>query len=84
MTKEELKAKYKDDADLIKYIDEQDEKVNKDYLRENLKLIEENKKLKADNSLLYSQITNRGATEEKAEAPFKDYTDEIIKDLRNR
>lgn len=85
MTKEELKAKYKDDNELIKFIDEQDEKVNKNYLEENIKLIKENNKLKADNSLLFSQLINgKGATEDKAEAPFKDYTDEILKDLRNR
>ena len=85
MTIEELKAKQKDDSELIKFIDEQDEKVNKNYLEENIKLIKENNKLKADNSLLFSQLINsKGATEEKTEAPFKDYTDEILKDLRNR
>lgn len=88
MTIQELKEKFKDDADTLKTLNDLEAKVNKDYLKDNIALNEENKKLKLNNELLYNQIMNGGKCKEgeaDTNAPaFKDYSDEIIKSLRNR
>lgn len=86
MTIEELKAKYKDDNDLIKTIDELQSQVNKNYLEDNVKLLKENEKLKNDNLLLYNQVMNKGGRSEdenEGDPLFKDYSEQIIEELRN-
>lgn len=86
MTIQELKEKYKDDADTLKTLNDLEAKVNKDYVKDNIALNEENKKLKLNNELLYNQIMNGGKRKEEeadTNAPaFKDYTDDIMKVLR--
>ena len=86
MTIQELKEKYKDDADTLKTLNDLEAKVNKDYVKDNIALNEENKKLKLNNELLYNQIMNGGKRkEEEADTnatAFKDYSDDIMKVLR--
>ena len=87
MTIQELKEKYKDDAEAIKVINDLEAKLdNNKYLKDNLLLKAENEKLKQNNELLYNQVMNGGgATEEENGAPrFKDYSEEIIKALKNK
>lgn len=88
MTIQELKEKYKDDKEAISVINDLEAKINNDYVNDNIRLKEENEKLRLNNELLYTKIMNGGKkTEEEADtnAPaFKDYSDEIIKSLRNR
>ena len=86
MTREELREKYKNDTDLINYVESLENQVNVDYVKDNLKLKEENEKLKQNNVLLYNQIINGAKrTEETEETPrFKDYSNEIVEALKNK
>lgn len=85
MTIDELKAKYKEDAEALQVISELEKKANTNYLQDNIKLKQENEKLKGDNALLYSQLMNGGKTEDTDNAPaFKDYSNDIVEALRNR
>ena len=88
MTIQELKEKYKDDKEALNVIIDLEAKANNDYVKDNLKLKEENDKLRLNNELLYNQIMNGGKkTEEEADTNdpvFKDYSDEIVKSLKNR
>lgn len=85
MTIQELKEKYKEDKDLLNVINDLEAKTNNNtYLQDNLQLKKENEKLKQDNELLYNQIMNGAKTKEENETPrFQDYTDEIVKALKN-
>lgn len=80
MTIQELKEKYKEDKDLIKFIDNQEAMINNNnYLQDNLKLKEENEKLKQNNELLYSKIMNGAKQKEDDTTPrFQDYSKEIV------
>ena len=85
MTIQELKEKYKEDKELLNVINDLEAKTNNNtYLQDNLQLKKENEKLKQDNELLYNQIMNGAKTKEDNETPrFQDYTDEIVKALKN-
>ena len=85
MTIQELKDKMKDDAEALKVIADLEAKINTDYLTDNIALKKENEKLNFNHELLYNQIMNGAGVKEesKNESPvFKDYSDEIIKELR--
>lgn len=84
LTIDELKAKLKEDAEALEVINDMETKINTNYVEDNIKLKKECEKLKSDNLLLYSQLMNRGAKEEKEDAPFVDYSEQIEKALRNR
>ena len=86
MTIQELKAKYKDDAEAISVINDLEAKINNNkYLQDNLLLQKENAELKQQNELLYNSIMNGANKSEDANAPrFKDYTNEIMDALRNK
>ena len=83
MTIQELKDKLKDDSEALSAISELEKKINTNFVEDNIKLKQENEKLKSDNLVLYNQIMNKGATEEdSAPISFKDYTEDIIKALK--
>ena len=85
---DELKEKYRDDKDLIEFVEDLNTKANTNYLEDNIKLKAENEKLKSHNNLLYSQLMNGGKRKEDEEdgagPRFHDYTNDIVETLRNR
>lgn len=84
MTIQEFKEKYKEDKDAMQIINDLEAKANKNYLEDNLKLREENTKLKQNNELLYNQIMNGAGKKEEENAPrFQDYSADIVEALRN-
>lgn len=86
MTIQEFKEKYKEDKDALKIIDDLEAKINKNYVEDNLKLTQENQKLKMQNELLYNQCINGAKkTEEDGQDPrFTDFTKDIEAFLRNK
>lgn len=85
MTIQEFKEKYKEDKDALKIIDDLEARINKNYVEDNLKLTQENQKLKMQNELLYNQCINGAKKTEEEEQPrFSDYSKEIDAFLRNK
>lgn len=86
MTIQELKEKYKEDKELLQVVTDLEAKINNNnYLQDNVQLKKENEKLKQDNELLYNQIMNGAKTKEDENTPrFQDYSEEIIKSLKNK
>lgn len=86
MTIQEFKEKFKDDKDALQVINDLEAKINFDYVNDNVKLKQENDKLKLNNELLYNQIMNGGKHKESEvdeNAPaFNDYTQDILKQLK--
>lgn len=84
MTIQEFNEKYKEDKDALQFVSDLEAKAKKNYLEDNLKLQEENTKLKQNNELLYNQIMNGAGKKEEENAPrFQDYSEDIVNALRN-
>jgi hypothetical protein len=87
MTIQELKEKYKEDNEAIKVIEDLEAKINFNYIEDNLKLKQENEKLKLNNELLYNQCLNGGKLKEEKQDDnprFVDYTNDILDALKNK
>ena len=87
LTKEQVNEKYKNDSELLEYVNDLENKANNDYVKDNILLKGEIEKLKQNNLLLYNLAMNGKQTKEDAETDkpkFADYSEEINKALRNK